>query len=220
MSIFHTIKKAIVKKAIKRLLHKFAERHEAKRVLAAASTDKLGKIFAPGSGRVIMMADIPDDVFGEGNIGDGCGILFEESTLVSPVTGAVSAIMSGQHVLGITSDDGIEVVLHVGFDGTKVALESFSRLVEQDQRVTVGRSGYIDRTRGRLRLSGYTSHREYRRLRLHERGCAGQRLRGGGDSRNGAAEPSKRVEIGVRRMLLNDRAASRVRTGKLIYYAK
>lgn len=138
MGIFHSIKKAIIKKFIKYLLHRFKEKHEAKLALAAADASGAGRVFAPGSGRIISMSLVPDDVYGEGNLGDGCGVLFTEDTLVSPVTGTVSATMPGGNVVGITSDEGIEVVLHVGFDETKIRSETFNRLVASGQRVELG----------------------------------------------------------------------------------
>jgi glucose-specific phosphotransferase system IIA component len=134
MNLFHKIKKAIVKKLVKRILHRFKESHDQRKALAA----RQGKVFAPVGGRVLPMADVPDDIFGQGDLGDGCGIWPDAAELVSPVDGTVSATMPLEHMVGITSDDGIEVLLHVGHGTRDDQSTGFERLVEKGQHVEVG----------------------------------------------------------------------------------
>lgn len=95
-------------------------------------------ICAPFSGKVIPVHDIPDPVFSEGIVGLGCGIEPEEETVYAPFDGVISQIAETKHAIGITSTDGMELLIHVGIDTVDMNGKGFDTLVTEGQRVKAG----------------------------------------------------------------------------------
>lgn len=102
-------------------------------VAAQAGTDVL---CAPVSGRVVAMADVPDPVFSGGALGKGCAIWPEGDVVYAPAAGTVSAAMG--HAVGLTTDDGAELIIHVGIDTVEMQGQGFTTLAEQGTRVEAG----------------------------------------------------------------------------------
>ena len=73
-----------------------------------------GVLYAPIKGKAIDLSEVKDGVFSEGMLGKGIGIEPEEGRAVSPVNGTVSVVFDTKHAIGITSDEGVEVLIHVG----------------------------------------------------------------------------------------------------------
>ena len=71
-------------------------------------------VCAPVTGRVIKMTDVPDPVFSGEVVGKGCAIWPDDETVYAPVSGTVTVTMG--HAVGITGDNGIEVLVHIGID--------------------------------------------------------------------------------------------------------
>lgn len=69
-------------------------------------------------GKLIDLSQVSDQVFAEGNLGKGAAIVPSEWKLVSPVDGVVSVAFPTGHAIAITSDDGAEILMHIGFDIT------------------------------------------------------------------------------------------------------
>ncbi|WCK55880.1 glucose-specific PTS transporter subunit IIBC [Aneurinibacillus sp. Ricciae_BoGa-3] len=95
-------------------------------------------IVAPITGEVIDITEVPDQVFAGKMMGDGFAIKPSEGKLVSPVKGKVINAFPTKHAVGIMSDTGVEILLHVGIDTVKLNGEGFELLVEENQRVEVG----------------------------------------------------------------------------------
>ena len=93
-------------------------------------------ITAPVAGTVVPLAAVPDPVFSSGAMGQGLAVLPTEGTVYSPVTGTVTAQMP--HAYGITADNGMEVLIHIGIDTVKLAGTHFSPKVSKGQKVTDG----------------------------------------------------------------------------------
>ncbi len=91
---------------------------------------------APVSGRVVKMADVPDPVFSGEVLGKGCAIWPDEEVVYAPISGTVSVTMG--HAVGITSDDGIEVLVHVGVDTVDMNGKGFTGYVQQGDTVKAG----------------------------------------------------------------------------------
>ena len=102
-------------------------------VPATAGPDK---VCAPVSGRVIPLEEIPDPVFSSGAMGRGCGVWPEDETAYAPVSGTVTAKLD--HAAGILSDDGIEVLVHIGVDTVEMHDGTFTAHVSQGDRVEAG----------------------------------------------------------------------------------
>ena len=106
---------------------------------AAEPRDRV--LLAPLSGVVKPITDMPDQVFASKAMGDGLAIepAAGEDTVVAPADGVVAATMPGSfHAIGLTLDNGPEVLVHVGIDTVDMGGDGFACLVEQGQRVTAG----------------------------------------------------------------------------------
>ncbi len=93
-------------------------------------------ITAPVAGTVVPLEAVPDPVFASGAMGQGLGVLPSEGVVYSPVAGVLSAQMP--HAYGITADNGMEVLIHVGIDTVKLEGQHFSPKVAKGQRVAMG----------------------------------------------------------------------------------
>lgn len=93
---------------------------------------------APVSGRVVPLEEVPDPVFNSGMLGQGCGIWPEENYLRAPFDGAVSSISHTNHGIVLTSDTGVQCIVHVGIDTCEMQGKGFARLVEKGQHFCEG----------------------------------------------------------------------------------
>ena len=106
---------------------------------ASAPSDRV--LLAPLSGAVMPITEMPDQVFASKAMGDGLAIepAAGEDTVVAPADATVAATMPGSfHAIGLTLDDGMELLIHVGIDTVDMGGDGFSCLVEQGQRVRAG----------------------------------------------------------------------------------
>lgn len=97
-----------------------------------------GEVKAPLKGNLIPLAEIGDGVFSEGILGKGCGIRPEEGSVYAPFTGTVATVADSKHAIGLRSDDGIELLVHVGLDTVALQGEGFSPYVKEGDRVVCG----------------------------------------------------------------------------------
>ena len=96
-------------------------------------------IRAPLSGEVVALAEVPDPVFARGLLGSGAAVRPTGTGLVrAPVAGRVRTIARAQHALGIATDDGLDVLVHIGIDTVRLGGRHFDMLVSRDQRVAAG----------------------------------------------------------------------------------
>jgi PTS system beta-glucosides-specific IIC component len=101
-----------------------------------AVASEAAAVTAPVAGTIVPLAAVPDKVFASGAMGQGLAVLPSEGKVYSPVTGTLSAQMP--HAYGITADNGMEVLIHVGIDTVNLKGQHFSPQVTQGQRVTAG----------------------------------------------------------------------------------
>lgn len=73
-------------------------------------------LVAPTTGKLIKMEEVNDPVFAEKMMGDGFAIISEDSSFCSLGDGKISAIFPSNHAYGITLDDGLEILVHIGLD--------------------------------------------------------------------------------------------------------
>lgn len=92
----------------------------------------------PITGELIPLSEVPDEVFAKGMMGPGLAILPTGNTLYSPVDGRVVSVFPTKHAIGIETDTGIEILIHVGLDTVNLKGEGFETLVEQGQLVQRG----------------------------------------------------------------------------------
>ncbi|KAB8288069.1 PTS mannose transporter subunit IIABC [Bifidobacterium ramosum] len=101
----------------------------------AVATDTVN---APVAGHVISLDDTGDPVFASRALGEGVGIQPTDSTVVAPISGVLQTVAETGHAFGIKSDDGVEVLVHVGIDTVKMNGEGFAVAVAAGQRVNAG----------------------------------------------------------------------------------
>lgn len=99
---------------------------------------KKNKIYAFGDGEIVALKDIPDAAFASGALGDGLGIELSNNEVVSPVDGEVTMIFPTNHALGIKTNDGLELLIHVGVDTVSLNGEGFSGHVTNGTKVKKG----------------------------------------------------------------------------------
>lgn len=96
------------------------------------------ELIAPVGGRVIPLADVPDKVFASGALGYGVGLISTDSRVLAPIDGTVVTAMASGHAYGIKSDQGVEVLVHIGIDTVQLNGRGFAAAVERGQRVRPG----------------------------------------------------------------------------------
>ena len=97
-----------------------------------------GKVYAPIAGQYIPLEQIPDPVFSEGTLGQGCGIEPDEGRVYAPASGKVETVADTRHAIGILADDGTEYLIHVGMDTVDMKGKGFAPKVAAGDRVTAG----------------------------------------------------------------------------------
>lgn len=95
-----------------------------------------GVVCAPVAGEAIQLAESDDPVFASGAMGKGIAVRPTGEVAYAPVTGTVSAAMP--HAVGITTEDGCEVLVHVGIDTVEMNGNGLSSLVAQGSHVEAG----------------------------------------------------------------------------------
>ena len=105
---------------------------------AAVVADHAETLAAPVKGTLVALSDVPDEVFASGTMGQGIAIEPEENVVKSPVAGTLSLVYPTGHAIGITSDKGAEILIHIGIDTVNLKGKHFKALIEQGQKVTVG----------------------------------------------------------------------------------
>ncbi|RFU69278.1 PTS glucose transporter subunit IICBA [Peribacillus saganii] len=99
---------------------------------------KLDQFISPMKGEIKPISQVPDVVFAEKMMGDGFAILPEDGLIVSPVDGTIVNLFPTKHALGIESDTGREILIHVGIDTVKLGGEGFEALISQGDKVEKG----------------------------------------------------------------------------------
>ena len=96
-------------------------------------------VTAPLSGRIIPMEEIPDQVFSQGVLGEGVGIEPTGNVVVAPADATVcSVIEDSRHAVGLTLDNGAELLIHVGIDTVSMNGDGFRLHVKEGDRVRLG----------------------------------------------------------------------------------
>jgi PTS system beta-glucosides-specific IIC component len=96
------------------------------------------ELAAPCAGSVLPLSEVADPVFASGAMGPGIAVEPSESVIVSPVSGVVAVAMSTGHAFGIKTDDGTDVLVHVGIDTVTMKGEGFHRALAKGARVETG----------------------------------------------------------------------------------
>ena len=90
------------------------------------------------AGHVVTLDDVGDPVFASRALGEGVGIVPTDGTVRAPVSGVLIMVAGTGHAYGLRTDDGVEVLVHVGIDTVRLAGAGFEVLVAQGERVEAG----------------------------------------------------------------------------------
>lgn len=105
---------------------------------AVAAEAAEGTVCSPVAGTAVPLSEVPDPVFGGGMMGKGCGVKPTAGVAYAPVTGEVTASFPTGHAFGLRSDDGIEVLVHIGMDTVGMNGKGFKIIAQQGSRVKAG----------------------------------------------------------------------------------
>lgn len=111
---------------------------EIKTSTEVKSLSKEGEITSPLKGEVVELSSIKDETFASGIMGKGVAIIPSEGKLSSPVNGKISAIFPTLHAVGITSEDGMEILIHIGMDTVQLEGKYFKSSVKVGDNVKKG----------------------------------------------------------------------------------
>lgn len=95
-------------------------------------------VCVPVDGQVVELSEVHDDVFSSGVIGAGMAVVAEGDTVYAPVSGKLTMLFETKHALGITTSEGVEVMVHVGVDTVKLGGKGFEALAAQGDSVEKG----------------------------------------------------------------------------------
>ncbi|MDR7810426.1 beta-glucoside-specific PTS transporter subunit IIABC [Lacrimispora sp.] len=95
-------------------------------------------VAAPMTGKAVGLDQVPDKMFAEGILGKGIAIIPDEGIVKAPFQGQVKMIAPTKHAIGLISDRGVNVVIHIGIDTVNLQGEGFEVLVKEDQWVEKG----------------------------------------------------------------------------------
>jgi len=101
-------------------------------------SENIKRVTAPLSGKIVPLEEVPDDVFSEKILGDGCAIIPEDGKIYSPVNGTVESVAETKHAYGFLSEDGLEVLVHFGLETVGLKGEGFYPKVHPGDKVRCG----------------------------------------------------------------------------------
>ena len=105
--------------------------------MTETTTDSM-TIPSPVPGQIVSIETVPDQVFASGAMGRGFAVIPSEGKVSAPVSGEVTAVFASKHAIGIQSDSGLEILVHVGIDTVQLDGKHFDLHVEKGQRVEAG----------------------------------------------------------------------------------
>lgn len=116
-----------------------------------------GVVYATQTGILLPLKDMPDDIIAQGVLGDGICIIPERDKVLSPVSGRITTIAHSKHAFGITTEDGAEIIVHLGVDTVEMNGLGFSPNVVVGQEVLAGEL-LCNMDRCLIQEAGYALH--------------------------------------------------------------
>lgn len=96
------------------------------------------EVYSPMKGRILPLSKAKDEVFASEVLGKGVVIEAEDGQVVAPFNGTVATLFPTKHAVGIVSEDGAEILIHIGIDTVQLNGECFESYVEQGEKVKQG----------------------------------------------------------------------------------
>lgn len=112
---------------------------QVERVQHENNLDKLSlTISSPVTGKVISLSKVSDKIFSDKLLGEGIAIIPKDEEIFAPEDGIVTVITKSKHAIGLTLDNSVELLIHVGLDTVSMEGKGFELFVQQDQKVKKG----------------------------------------------------------------------------------
>ena len=96
------------------------------------------KVLATQNGKVIELEEVPEEVFAQKMLGDGVAIIPESNEICSPVDGTIIQVPDTLHAYGIQTNDGLDILVHIGINTVELKGEGFESLVKEGDKVKAG----------------------------------------------------------------------------------
>ena len=133
----------VISFAISWILHKDKPKDEEAEAAAEEPalpeiTCEKGKVYAPIKGNVIPSAKIPDETFAAGVLGEGVGIEPTLGIVYAPFDGEISSTTDTKHAIGVSSPDGLELLIHVGVNTVAMEGDGFELFCAEGDAVKAG----------------------------------------------------------------------------------
>ena len=105
---------------------------------AAADTTAAKTVDSPLTGQIIPLSEVNDPVFSSEAMGKGCAVIPLEGKVFAPFDGTIVGLLDSHHAVGMESENGIEILIHVGMDTVKLGGKHFTCHIEDGQQVKIG----------------------------------------------------------------------------------
>lgn len=96
------------------------------------------RILSPETGKAVALDQVPDPVFSQKIIGDGIAVIPTDGRITSPVDGEVASVAETLHAYGFRTEDGLELLIHVGLETVGLKGECFEVFVKAGDKVKAG----------------------------------------------------------------------------------
>ena len=93
------------------------------------------ELLATQNGTIVDLKDVPDEAFAQKLLGDGVAILPTDNEVYSPVDGTIIQVSDTLHAYGISTKDGLDILIHIGIDTVELQGEGFEPLVKEGDQV-------------------------------------------------------------------------------------
>lgn len=115
-----------------------ADTEKERKQFVTINEKEIGTVLAPISGEVKDLASCSDQIFSEAIMGKGLVILPDDGMIFAPFSGEISVITPEKHAIGLTSTDGVELLIHVGIDTVGLGGKGYKSFVSKGDTVSVG----------------------------------------------------------------------------------
>ncbi|WP_017434378.1 PTS sugar transporter subunit IIA [Saccharococcus caldoxylosilyticus] len=109
-----------------------------KKLFSKKIETRVVEIHSPLDGEAIPLEEVPDPVFAQKMMGDGLAIIPKNGKVVSPINGKVVQIFPTKHAVGLVSEEGLEILIHIGLETVELNGEGFKVAVSAGETVKVG----------------------------------------------------------------------------------
>ncbi|GCF95491.1 hypothetical protein NRIC_33820 [Enterococcus florum] len=122
----------------------------------AVSSQSKDEVASPMDGVIMPLSEVPDETFSTGMLGQGFAVMPTNGMVVSPVSGKVLNIFPSKHAIGLMSNAGVEILVHIGLDTVNLNGVAFETIVSSGDVVSVG-DPLVSCDLNRIQSEGYNS---------------------------------------------------------------